>query len=100
MLLHTVNKSFERNSLDACLRLAKAGSTILLIEDGVYAATTGTSVEAGIKAAMENIKVCVLAPDLAARGLSSDKVIDGIESVDYAGFVSLAAESSAVQSWL
>jgi tRNA 2-thiouridine synthesizing protein B len=44
-LLHTVNKSpFESNTFDTCLSLAKDGSTILLIEDGVYAATTGTGV--------------------------------------------------------
>lgn len=44
-LLHTVNKSpFESNTFDICLGYAKDGSTILLIEDGVYAATTGHSV--------------------------------------------------------
>jgi len=38
-LLHLVNKSpFERNALDSCLRLAAPGSSILLIEDRVYAA--------------------------------------------------------------
>ncbi|MGD8498050.1 MAG: sulfurtransferase complex subunit TusB, partial [Chromatiales bacterium] len=43
-MLHTVNKSpFDRNTLDACLRLAKPGSAVLLIEDGVYAATKGTN---------------------------------------------------------
>jgi tRNA 2-thiouridine synthesizing protein B len=37
-MLHTVNKSpFERNSLDSCLSHAKAGSSILLFEDGIYA---------------------------------------------------------------
>ena len=36
-ILHTVNKSpFERNSLEACLRLAQPGSAVLLMEDGVY----------------------------------------------------------------
>ena len=49
-LLHTVNKSpFESNTFDTCLSLAKDGSTILLIEDGVYAATTGTGVAEKIK---------------------------------------------------
>ena len=38
-VLHIVNKSpYERNAFDACLRLAQAGSAILLIEDGIYAA--------------------------------------------------------------
>ena len=42
-VLHTVNKSpFERNALESCLRLAKAGSSILLFEDGVIAAMQNT----------------------------------------------------------
>ena len=36
--LHTVNKSpFESATFETCLGLAKSGSTILLIEDGVFA---------------------------------------------------------------
>ena len=43
-MLHIVNKSpFERNTLDTCLKHAKAGSAILLIEDGVYGALKGTA---------------------------------------------------------
>ena len=44
-MLHTVNKSpFEKNSLQTCLRLSKPGSSILLIEDGVYGALKGSEV--------------------------------------------------------
>ena len=43
-LLHTVNKSpFEKSSLETCLRIAVEGSSVLLIEDGVYGAMNGTS---------------------------------------------------------
>ncbi|MDP1898608.1 MAG: DsrH/TusB family sulfur metabolism protein, partial [Sulfurimicrobium sp.] len=39
-MLHIVNKSpLERNALDSALRMIKPGSTILLIEDAVYAVT-------------------------------------------------------------
>ena len=42
-MLHIVNKSpYERNTLDAVLRIAQDGS-LLLIEDGVYAATRGSA---------------------------------------------------------
>jgi len=98
-LLHTVNKSpFESNTFDTCLSLAKDGSTILLIEDGVYAATTGTGVAEKIKNA-SGISFAVLGPDLQARGLEG-KLADGIKVVDYEGFVSLVADHEAVQSWL
>ncbi len=98
-LLHTVNKSpFESNSFDICLGYAKEGSTVLLIEDGVYAATTGTSAAEKIKDA-SGVTFAVLGPDLQARGLEG-KLADGIKVVDYEGFVNLAAESDSVQSWL
>ena len=99
-MLHTINKSpFEKNSLDACLRMAKKGSAILFIEDGVYAATKGTSVSEQIQKAMGDVTVYALEPDLKARGVA-DKVMDGIKLVDYAGFVDLVAENDKVQSWL
>ncbi len=100
-MLHTVNKSpFERNALDSCIRLAKSGSAILLTEDGVVGAMKNTNHAKAIADAMSNVKFYVLGPDLKARGLSEDNIVDGITIVDYAGFVDLAAEHDTVQSWL
>lgn len=100
--LHTVNKSpFERYSLDTCLSVCKPESTVLLIEDGVTGALKDTTVSSSISSAISNgIKVTVLGEDLSARGLSSDRLIDGVSVVDYAGFVQLAADHDNVQSWL
>lgn len=100
-MLHTVNKSpFEKNSLQTCLRLSKPGSSILLIEDGVYGALKGSEVATRLGEQMQDRQVYVLGPDLKARGLDQDKLIDGIEVVDYDGFVKLAAEAPKVQSWM
>ena len=99
-MLHIVNKSpYERNGLEACLRLAQAGSAVLLIEDGVYAATRGNAAEAKLREAMKQVAVYALAPDLDARGMSA-RVIDGIRLVDYGGFVDLVCEQPNCQSWL
>lgn len=99
-MLHTVNKSpYEKNSFDSCLKHAAEGSTVLLIEDGVYAAVKGGSAAAKISDAQGKITFCVLGPDAKARGIA-DKVMDGVEVVDYAGFVNLAANNDKVQSWL
>jgi len=101
MLLHTVNKSpFERNSLESCLRVAEDGAGVLLIEDGVYAAMDNTQVSDLIKKRMGNVKFYVLGPDVDARGLGNQSMIDGVESVDYAGFVDLVEKHSATQSWV
>lgn len=100
-MLHTVNKSpFERRTLDSALRHAVKGAGILLIEDGVYAAFDGTVVADKVKSALADHKVYVLGPDVTARGMTEKHVIDGIEIVDYEGFVDLVVEYDKVQSWL
>lgn len=99
-MLHTINKSpFEKNSLDACLRLAKDGGSVLFIEDGVYAATKGTTVADAVSKA-SGLTFYVLGPDMSARGVSEDKLLDGIKVVDYAGFVDLVADHTNVNPWL
>lgn len=101
MTLHTVSRSpFERNSLDTCLRLARPGSVILLIEDAVYAAARETAFAERMIEAMTAHAVYVLKPDLDARGIGTGRLLDGVRTVDYEGFVRLAAESDRIQSWL
>lgn len=100
-MLHTVNKSpFEKNSLENCLRFARQGHSILLFEDGIYGAVAGTRFETLLFEASKSYNIYVLVPDLEARGMRMDNVIDGIKSLDYAGFVDLVAENPRVQAWL
>jgi tRNA 2-thiouridine synthesizing protein B len=98
-MLHIINKSPQgSNSLDACLRVASAGD-ILLIEDAVYAVTQGNACEGKIKEALGRLKVYALLPDLEARGMG-DRIVEGVTTVDYGGFVDLVAASKNCQSWL
>ena len=98
-MLNIVNKSpLERSALDACLRIAAPGA-ILLIEDAVYVVVKGGTAAAKITAALPRFKVYALLPDLEARAVA-DRVIDGVTTVDYGGFVDLVAEHNACQSWL
>jgi tRNA 2-thiouridine synthesizing protein B len=98
-MLNIVNKSpFERNALDACLRIAAPGA-LLLIEDGVYAAVRGTVAAFRVTEALARFRVYALLPDLEARAVA-DRVIEGVTTIDYGGFVDLVAEHNACQSWL
>ena len=100
-MLHIVNKSpFEKNSLDSCLRLAQPGSSILLIEDGVYAALAKAEHAQKIVSRKDDYSFYILGPDVAARGLSDIPLIEDIAVVDYEGFVDLVVEHDANQSWL
>jgi tRNA 2-thiouridine synthesizing protein B len=98
--LHTVRKSpFERNALASCLRVAQPGAAVLLIEDGVYAALRNTQIAEQISKAMETVSFYALAPDVQARGYELNEVIDGVQIVDYDGFVDLVATYGRVQAW-
>ena len=99
-MLHTVNKSpFEHKALETCLRFARQGSAVLLIEDGVYAAAKDTAVSPKMQEALKTVTIYALKPDVEARGMQN-RVMDGVRLVDYEGFVDLVVEHHAVQSWL
>ena len=99
-MLHTVNKSpFEHRALESCLKFARPGSAVLLIEDGVYAAARDTADARQVQEALKSVPICALKPDVEARGMAGE-LIDGVMPVDYAGFVDLVTEHPNNQSWL
>ncbi|MBF8273336.1 MAG: DsrH family protein [Magnetococcales bacterium] len=80
------------------MRFTQPGDVILLMEDGVYGAVSGTAKAPLVEAALaRKVRVCVLGADLKARALND--TIKGTEITDYAGFVDLVAENK-IHSWL
>ncbi len=99
--LHTVNKSpFQTSTLVSCLKHAKDGDGILLIEDAVYGTLKDTSAAGDVSPQQGRVAIYALGPDLAARGLAEANLIDGIEVVDYGGFVDLVCKYDVTHSWL
>jgi len=99
-MLHIVNKSpTQTRSLESCLRMILPQHALLLIEDGVYAALSGTPLENKLRAASINMKILALKPDLDARGVTN-RTLDSVTLVDYGGFVDLVAEHGTPNSWL
>lgn len=97
-MLHMINRSpLGSGSLESALRVAAAGSPLLLLEDGVYAARPGTRAEALLASALASHPVYALGPDLQARGIT--RVIEGIRVIGYDGFVELVEQHQAVP-WL
>ena len=96
-MLYTVNKSpLSTTSLSSALRIAPAGTPILLYEDGVYAAMPGKSASL-VQEALVSHPIYALDADLEARGIG--KVLDGIQVIGYDGFVELV-EQHDVAPWL
>jgi len=97
-MLYIINKSpLMFGNLKSALRIAPANDPILLYEDGVYAAVREAASQDMVEQALERHPVYALQADLEARGLVS--LIDGIQVIDYAGFVELV-EQHHVVPWL
>jgi tRNA 2-thiouridine synthesizing protein B len=97
-MLYTVNRSpLSASSLQSVLRIAPAGSPILLYEDGVYAAVPGASSAPLMHAALANHSIYALDADLEARGIAA--VLDRVQVINYDGFVKLV-EQHDVAPWL
>ena len=98
--LHTVNKhSLNSDLLTSCLRVARGGDCILLIEDGIYNARTLEDLAARQGCELSGLQCCVLHDDLTARGLAEKDLPDFISAVDQAGFVALASAHRQSVHW-
>jgi len=96
-MLHTINKApHAHDCFDACLRVCGDNATIVLIEDGVYAAIADS--DAAQRLCTQAKAVYALQPDIDARGLST-RIASQIRTIDYAGFVQLCCEHPTIQSW-
>ena len=96
-ILHIVNKSpYEKTTLDTAVAYMQNEDAMVLIEDAVYAAAKQG--EAAV--VLAGLDVNVLGPDLAARGIKPEHLIDEVKVISYADFVDLVVAKTVTQSWL
>jgi tRNA 2-thiouridine synthesizing protein B len=99
-VLHIISRSSqESRALEACLARAGESDAVLLIENAVYAALKSGDCGAVIASSAGKIRVYVLGPDLAARGVEASEVAETIGVVDYGGFVDLTTDYHPIQPW-
>jgi tRNA 2-thiouridine synthesizing protein B len=99
--LHTVNKSpFERSAFISALNHLRPGDALLMMEDGVVGARKGSAFAGLIENAAKRCSLYVLKPDLAARGMGENDLVQGAKLVDYGGFVDLVTSHERTQAWL
>jgi tRNA 2-thiouridine synthesizing protein B len=104
-ILHTVRESpYIGVALGWAIRTVGANSSLLLIEDGVYASLYGIELAGDYEAQLAQLagdaRLYALAADLSARGVAGRELVPGLQLVDYRGFVELAVSHDRVQSWI
>jgi tRNA 2-thiouridine synthesizing protein B len=85
-ILFIVNRA---PALASCLGVAAPSDTVLLIEDGVFAATAAPAFSGNLVA---------LEPDVRARGLAA-RVAHDVCVVDDTGFVELVTTHEPIVTW-
>lgn len=97
MILHIINQSpLQASAFNDCLRIYRQGDSILLIEDGVYAAVDCSASGQSIQAS--NAIIYALKADVLARGLQN-KLIAQAQLASDDLFVELVAKHQLIQSW-
>ena len=96
MTLHTLNKQ-TKGLVQLCVSALTAADSLLLYEDGVYAALADGNEQYFAKLPPE-IKLYALTEDLEARGIT-DKISATFSRISYRDFVSLSLTCSKVVNW-
>jgi tRNA 2-thiouridine synthesizing protein B len=95
-MLHILSKT----PLDlVILERMTTGDMIILIEDAVIEALINGPCHLHWQHQQQHQKIFVLAADLDIRGLKSDRIVKGIEIIDYQGFVQLTINNEVIHSW-
>lgn len=95
-MLHTLMHSPAYSDLDTLLLMAGAGDDLLLLQDGVLAALTGS--RALMRLSESDLTLWVLDEDVQARGLAG-QISTRVQSVDYTGFVTLTIRHQQQIVW-
>ena len=73
---------------------------IILMEDGVVGVNKTNISSPYAKLLEKGAKLYCLSEDYNARGLNPESIVDGINTIDYAGLIALIDVSEKVISWL
>lgn len=95
-MLHILQHSPFQTDLESMLRSMKQGDELLLIQDGVIVALSGTKALDLLLAAP--ISVYALQEDIEARGLTA-QISTGVGKVSYTDFVALTVKHEQHISW-
>ena len=96
-MLHLVfQSSFEIAILDRI----NSGDLIVFMGDSVLRALDYSIYAESFKSSLANrYELYVLEDDIVIRGIAADRLVRGIQVIDYSGLVALTTENKVIQSW-
>jgi sulfur relay protein TusB/DsrH len=83
----------------ATLARMDAGDVAVFFENSIFRLLKTGSLDNLLTEQLKNNRFCVLADDLAVRGITSDELINGLDIIDYAELVSFTVDNALIQTW-
>jgi tRNA 2-thiouridine synthesizing protein B len=98
-MLHIVYQSpVDSQNLKDCLAVFSLEDVLLLIENGVFCALSGTALSEKLADLANSQRIFVLTPHAAERGVLN-QLMHKIQLIDFEGFVDLVVEQYPILRW-
>jgi tRNA 2-thiouridine synthesizing protein B len=95
-VLHIISQSLSDSTV---LQRIAPDDAVLFMRNAVFGLLQQGRLAAQLQYLQQQCRLYVLQPDLEVRGITVETLVDGIEPVDYDGFVTLTAAHPAICSW-
>jgi len=95
-VLHLI---FQSPIETAVLKRIAPGDAAVFLENSVLRILQDSDISDTLTQSLNNNRLYVLSDDLAARGITLDQLVKGVEAIDYPGLVELAVNNPVIQSW-
>lgn len=83
----------------AILERIEIGDAVVFIGDSVVVTLEQGMLAEKLAALAVSRALHVMADDIVMRGIAPDRLVSGIEMVDYSGLVALTIKHKVIQSW-
>lgn len=83
----------------AVLERIDSGSSVVFLENAVLSILSNGQLNARLAGMLADHRLYVLAADLLMRGIDADRIVQGIEVIDYQGLVGLTVAHPLIHSW-
>jgi tRNA 2-thiouridine synthesizing protein B len=83
----------------AVLERIDPGSSVVFLENAVLWILGNGQLSDRVSGMLAEHRLYALSADLLMRGIDADRIVQGIEVIDYQGLVELAVAHPLIQSW-
>ncbi len=95
-MLHLI---FQSPIETATLERMDGGDVAVFFENSLFRLLDTDALAEALTEKLKCNRLCVLADDLAVRGIAPDELTSGLEIIEYAELVSLTVDNAVIQSW-